>query len=221
MRDLDKTKEQLVSELLKLRQKVYKLEASETERKRAGEELRKHCEHLEELVEQRTKELRDTQERLVRQEKLAVLGKLAGSVSRELRNPLGAIKQAAYFLNMALEKPQPEIKETLGILEKEVATSERIISVLFGFARPKPLIRQKVDISNVVKGGLSRAAVPENVKVVRQLDESLPIILADRCQLEQAFINIIRNAIQAMPDGGQLIIRSEGSPQSGVGGCFL
>ncbi|GAG41687.1 unnamed protein product, partial [marine sediment metagenome] len=60
---------------------------------------------------------KEMEEKLVRSEKLAVLGQLAGGVGHELRNPLGAIKNAAYFLNMVLEQPEPEVKETLDILE--------------------------------------------------------------------------------------------------------
>ena len=179
-----------------------------TERKRAEEELRKYREHLEELVEARTKELQDAQERLVRTEKLAVIGQLAGGVSHELRNPLGAIKNASYFLNMAIEQPEPEVKETLEILEQEVATSERIISSLLDFARPKTATLQNVHINEVIEESLGRVTVPENVEVVKRLDETLPIILADPGQLGQVFTNIILNAIQAMPEGGQLVLKS-------------
>ncbi|NQT84294.1 GAF domain-containing protein [bacterium] len=169
-----------------------------TERKRA-----------EETAEERTKELRDAQEQLVRKKKLAVLGQLAGGVGHELRNPLGAIKNAAYFLNMVVEEPDPEVKETLEIIEKEVATSERIIGSLLGFARPQPPTRRKTNINEVVEEALSRAAVPERVQVVCKFEEALPPILADPDQLGQVFGNTILNAIQAMPEGGELVIRSE------------
>ena len=154
-------------------------------------------------------ERKEMQEKLVRSERLAVLGQLAGGVGHELRNPLGAIKNAAYFLNMALEQPEPEVKETLDILEREVATSERIVSSLLGFARPKPPTRRKVALNEVVQEILSCTPVPEKIKVVRQLDKSLPAIMADPDQLGQVFSNIIRNAIQAMPEGGRLLVKSE------------
>jgi PAS domain S-box-containing protein len=176
---------------------------------RAREALKQYSERLEEMVEERTKELREAQEQLVRQEKLAVLGQLAGGVGHELRNPLGAIKSAAYFLNMALEEPDPEVKETLEILEKEVATSENVISSLLDFARAKPPTRRRVDTNEVIQEALSRVTVPENVEVVSQLDGRLPAILADPDQLGQVFGNIILNAVQAMPEGGQLTIKSE------------
>jgi len=159
--------------------------------------------HTEDITERK-----EMQERLVRSEKLAVLGQLAGGVSHELRNPLGAIKNAVYFLNMALQEPEPEVKETLEILEKEVGTSERIISSLLEFARPKPPTRRQVDINDVVREALSRTTVPESVEVVSQLDERLPLILADPDQLGQVFGNIVLNGIQAMPEGGRLTVKT-------------
>jgi PAS domain S-box-containing protein len=179
-----------------------------TERKAAEEALKKYSERLEEMVEERTKELRDAQEQLVRKEKLAVLGQLAGGVGHELRNPLGAISNAVYFLNMVLEEPDPEIKETLEILEKEVKTCELTISSLLDFARTKPPVRRKVDVNDVVREALSRTAVPENVEVVSQLGEVLPAILADPHQIGQVFGNIALNAVQAMPEGGRLMIKT-------------
>ena len=165
-------------------------------------------------------ERKEMQERLVRTEKLAVLGQLAGGVGHELRNPLGAIKNAAYYLNMVLSEgePEPEVKETLEILEKEVAMSEGIISSLLDFARTKPPILRKVDINEVLQEAMSRAAVPDDpqVEIVSQLDEELPAILADPHQLAQIFRNIILNGIQAMTEGGQLVIKTaqQSSPKS-------
>jgi signal transduction histidine kinase len=109
---------------------------------------------------------------------------------------------------MVLEKPEPEVKETLDILEKEVATSERIISSLLDFARAKPPIKRTVNINNIILEVLSRTNVPENIEVKNQFDESIPTILADPGQLDQIFGNIFLNAIQAMPEGGQLTIKS-------------
>ena len=158
---------------------------------------------LEDITERKRME-----EQLKRSEKLAVLGQLAGGVGHELRNPLGAIKNAAYFLNMVLEKPKPEVKETLEILDEEVASCEHIISSLLDFARQKPPTRRKIDIEDVIQRALSHIRVPENVEVVSQPDRALPLILADPDQLSQVFGNIILNATQAMPEGGRLVIKS-------------
>ncbi len=145
-------------------------------------------------------------ERLMRQERLAQLGQLAGGIGHELRNPLGAIKNSVYFLNMVLENTDPEVKETLDILNKEVVTSERIISSLLDFARAKPPLKRKVSLETTIKETLSRIDVPENVTIKTEINESIHMIMGDPYQLNQVFGNIILNAIQAMPEGGSLNI---------------
>ncbi len=109
---------------------------------------------------------------------------------------------------MVVEGSDPEVQEMLEILEVEVGTSERIISSLLDFARTKPAARQEVDINQLVREGISRTSLSENVDLVSQLDEGLPPILADPDQLGQVLSNLIRNALQAMPEGGQLVVKS-------------
>jgi len=197
---------------------AFALHSIELEEKRAQaqEALRDYSERLEEMVEERTGELRNAHQRLLRQERLAVLGQLAGGVGHELRNPLGAIKNAVYFLNMVLEEPAPEVKETLEILDLEVATCEKIISDLLELGRTRPLLRLKVQVNDIVEEALSRASVPEGVKVITELDQELPSILADPTQLGQVFGNIIANAFQAMPEGGQLLVKTRSSDMGEV-----
>lgn len=164
--------------------------------------------------------LQKAQQQVMRQEKLAILGQLAGGVAHELRNPLGSIRNTAYFLNMALKRPEPEVKDILNVLEEEVATSERIISSLLDFARPKAPARHKVNINSIILDAMSRVVVPENVEVESYLDKSLPFILADPDQLAQVFGNITLNAFQAMPGGGRLIVKSEASSPKEVSVSF-
>ena len=183
-----------------------------SERKRLEKEREQYARALEakiKEVETARSELQEAQEKLVRSEKLAAIGELAGGVGHELQNPLGAIKNVAYLLNQALEQPEPLVKESLEILEKEVARSERIISSLLDFGRPRSPVQQGVSINHVAQKALFGAKVPEKVEVVRQLDESLPAIVADGDQLGIVFGNIILNAIQAMPEGGKLVVKSE------------
>ena len=149
------------------------------------------------------------EEVLIRSERLATLGELAGGVAHELRNPLAAITNAIYFLNIAIENPNSEIKETLQILEQEVKTSGRIISDLLDFARVKSPDHQEVDINNCIQSALTRTKVPDNIELESQLDEGLPSLMGDPGQLEQIIGNLLLNAIQAMPDGGKMIIKSE------------
>jgi len=160
------------------------------------------------VAKQTTGELRNAQEKLLSQERLAILGQLGAGIGHELRDPLAAIKNAAYFLRMVFKEPAPEVKETIDIIEKEVVTSERIISSLLSYVRPKPATRSKVDINDVIAAALSTVTMPGTIEVVSQLDEGIPTILADPDQLRQVFVNLILNAFQAMPKGGRLVVKS-------------
>lgn len=172
-------------------------------------EVEEYSQDLREIVGRRTRELQDAQEELVRKEKLAILGQLAGGVSHDLRNPLGAIKNAVYFLNMITEEPAPETRETLDILEREVDACERLISSLLDFARPGLPALRKVDVNTVIRKSLFRTTGSNHIEVASRLGEALPIVLADPDQLGRAFENIILNGLQAMPEGGCLTVRTE------------
>ena len=187
-----------------------------TELKRAEKELKAHSELLEDMVSERTRELYDAQEKLVRQEKLTVLGQMAGGVAHELRNPLGVIKNSAYFLNMVLEAPDSEVKEALSILDKEVGTCDKIITSLLDFARTKSLDQQELDVDDVLQATLARADIPRRVELVYELREGLPTVLADPEQLKVVLGNIIRNAVQAMPEGGRLSISAQATDSEWV-----
>lgn len=177
-----------------------------TERKRAEALIREYSEHLEQLVEARTRELRDAQEQLVRQERLATLGQLAGSIAHELRSPLSAIKNAAYYLRTHLDRLDDDTREMLQILDEQVNTSARIIESLLDFARPKTPILKRVYLPYVIQAALEQCRVPDHVTLNWELAPHLPDVLADAAQMQIVFRNLITNAIQAMPNGGTLTI---------------
>jgi signal transduction histidine kinase len=186
-----------------------------TERKRAEEALREYSERLEEMVNERTKELRDAQQRLLRAERLAAIGQLGASVGHELRNPLGIIKNSAYYINMKLQDADEKVKKHLGIIEKEIARSNKIISDLMNFARDKKLALQKTHLNVIVQDALSRTPAPDTVTVIVKLGGDLPPLMADPSQIEQVFINMISNAVQAVTSsssvdsGGRLEISTK------------
>jgi len=182
-----------------------------TERKKREEELRAYREQLEMLVDERTQKLHDAQAQLVRQERLAVLGELAGAVAHELRNPLGAISNGTFFLDMVFQNDElePEVGETLEILNREVLRSERIIKGLLDYAEAGPPIHGEIDLNALMEAVLSQQTLPDRVALTMDLDKSLPTILADREQIVRAVDNLIRNALQAMPDGGRLTVTTD------------
>jgi signal transduction histidine kinase len=140
------------------------------------------------------------------------LTQLASGVGHELRNPLGAIKNATFFLRMALERPEAQVAETLGILELEVATAEQILGSLLIFAHPRPPHPRRSSLNAVIADVLQRCGHPEAVQLQACLDPALPMVLIDAEQVAQGLVNIVRNAIQAMPDGGKLLVTSATEP---------
>ncbi len=140
-----------------------------------------------------------------RRDRLVVMGQLTGGVAHELRNSLGAISNASYFLDMALEKPDPGVKESLGILRKQVANAERIITSLLDFARSRPPEFEPTDLNEVAREAVVRLKPSRSVKLTTDL-AALPEVAADAGQLGQVLDNLLHNALQAMPDGGQLTV---------------
>jgi PAS domain S-box-containing protein len=181
-----------------------------TERKLAEEALKEYSERLEEMVEERTKQLRDAQERLLRAERLATIGQLGASVSHELRNPLGIIRNSAYYLNMKLGHADEKVKKHIKIIENEISRSNKIISDLLSFARDTKLALQETHINTIVQDALSRTQVPDTVSVITELGEGLPPVMADPSQIEQVFINMITNAVQAVTSLHSADVRHEG-----------
>jgi PAS domain S-box-containing protein len=188
-----------------------------TERKQAEEALREYSERLEEMVDERTKELQDTQERLLRAERLAAIGQLGASVSHELRNPLGIIRNSAYYVNMKLGDADEKVKKHLRIIDNEISRSNKIISDLMSFTREKKLALQKIHINTVVQDALLRTPVPDAVAVTVKLGEDLPPLMADPTQIEQVFINMITNAVQAMTSPSPSAPLRTGSVDTGGG----
>jgi len=177
--------------------------------KQAEEALRDYNTRLATEVAARTRELTEAQEKLVRQEKLAVLGQLAGSVGHELRNPLGVINNAVYYLKMTQPDVDEKISKYHAVIEQEVHNAEKIITDLLDFARVKSVDQELIAIPVLVQSVLARFLVPEYITTVLDLPADLQNILVDQRQMEQVLGNLTTNACQAMIEGGTLTIRAQ------------
>jgi signal transduction histidine kinase len=180
-----------------------------TELRRAEESLKEYSERLEQMVEERTKELKDAQEQLVRREKLAILGQLAGGVGHELRNPLGVISNAVYYLKMVMPDAEETIKEYLETISEEVNRSTKIISDLLDFSRIKSVDREETAVSDLVAQVLEKQPTPENIKLATTIPSDFPPVFVDNRQISQVLVNLVTNACQAMPEGGKLSISAQ------------
>jgi PAS domain S-box-containing protein len=183
-----------------------------TERKLAQEALQEYSARLEADVTERTRQLTEAQERLVRQEKLAVMGQLAGSVAHELRNPLGVISNATYYLRMILPQAEAQVLEYLSLIEGEIRVSEKIINNLLGRSRIQTPNRRPVTPTHLVQAALRRYPLSANVQLSLNLPDDLPPIHVDADQITQVLGNLLTNACQAMPNGGSVTLsaRQEG-----------
>ncbi len=154
-------------------------------------------------------------DKLLRSEKLALIGKLAGEVAHEIRNPLGVIRNSVYFIKLKLaDKIDDEkVKQHFDILDAEIDAVNKIISDVLTFGRIKEPQFSKIDINDVVRTFFERekARVPENIEMNIDLGNDLPKIRADNKQLYQVVSNIILNAIQSMVKGGELTVQTTSS----------
>ncbi|MHB0856282.1 MAG: sensor histidine kinase [Anaerolineae bacterium] len=163
---------------------------------------------LEEHVQQVTAKLVAAQEKLLLNERLATIGKLGASVAHELRNPLGVINNSTYYLQSRLGVSDPKISKHLNIISHEVEVSNRIITDLMQFVRVREVTTKPNPPNDMVRDALERSLLPDNVSVRTSFGSDLPMISVDSEKIEQVFINLMNNAAQAMPDGGDLTIRT-------------
>jgi len=134
-------------------------------------------------------------------------------VGHELRNPLGAIKNAVLYVRRKIAKSElsasePKVLEFLDIIDEEVDSSNKVITDLLSFSRvAKPTV-SLVNAGSIIRGALDHVAIPGNVVVVADVDPDLPMVMVDAAQIQQVFINVILNALEAMPEGGRFEIKA-------------
>lgn len=184
-----------------------------TERKKAEEhrkvlerKLNDYSKHLKYMVDLRTAQLKDANERLVKSERLAAIGELAGMVGHDLRNPLTGIKNAAYYLKKkGATIPEADAKAMFEIIEKGIDHSDKIINDLLDYAREIHLDLEMCSPRKVLAEALTIVDVPEKVEIMNNIPNELEIRI-DQNKIERVFINLIKNAIDALPNGGIITV---------------
>ncbi len=156
-------------------------------------------------------ELRELQRQVQETAKLAAVGELSAGFAHEVRNPLGAIKACSQFLEDRLPRDEP-LKRLTRILVREVDRLDQLVARLLGFARPRESDMQYTDVHELLDRMISLVGLKareSGVEIVRRYRADIPRLLADPEKLQQAFLNIMLNAIDAMPHGGMLVVASE------------
>ena len=161
-------------------------------------------------LKEQTDILFQTEEQLRRADRLSALGELSAGMAHEIRNPLGSIKGAVEILKDDYQ-PDEAKYEFIQILQKETDRLNHIVQEFLGFARPKQPEFQYADLNEAIESVLTltaQEAKKAGVKVEKKLDPAIGRRSLDAGLLKQAFLNLILNAIQAMPSGGVLTVES-------------
>jgi signal transduction histidine kinase len=173
---------------------------ADRERKRK-EELQRTTEKLSEVY----RELQSSFEQIKRADRLSAIGQLSAGLAHEIRNPLASIDGAAEILQE--NSINPEIrKETLGIIRKECARLNRLLSSLLDFARPRSPEWHSIDVQHMLESvvQLLSHSTAKGITIRAQADGTLPKISGDPEQIRQVILNLAINAAQAMPLGGEV-----------------
>lgn len=181
-----------------------------TERKAAEEKLREYRDHLEELVEQRTQQLRESEARLRQNERLASLGTLAAGIAHEVNNPLGMILlDAEEALRHTADTDT--VRQALHQIKHDVQRCSRVVKGILQFARDQQTEKWPSDLNSIIRHALDftrEYARSCNVTIRPEFARTLPPIVGNTTELEQVFVNLIHNAIHACPPHGTATIQT-------------
>lgn len=182
-----------------------------SELEQTHQELREWAENMERKVDERTAELKAMQAHLIRTEKMAAIGKLAAGVAHEINNPLTGVLTNSSLMLQDLPPDDPR-REDLQTIVNETLRCRKIVKGLLDFARQTTPQKQELRINQVIEDVLSlvrNQASFRDLKITLNLNPSLPTVMADNDQMRQVVLNIVLNAAEAMPRGGELRIQSD------------
>lgn len=171
-----------------------------TERKKDEEELRSAYEQIKEA-----------QDQLVQVEKLNAVGLLASGVAHEVKNPLGVIIQGVNYLQAKLPNREEDVLDTFSMIMESARKANRIVNTLLDFAKAKKLELKLENINIILEGALElvKANIKfEKINIYMDTKQIISHVFVDKNRIEQVFVNLIMNSIQAMPDGGKIFIRT-------------
>ena len=182
------------------------IEQDITERKQIEHKLGEYTKNLEQLVEERTRQLKDA-------ERMAAIGQTAGMIGHDIRNPLQAIAGELFLMKQDVDNsPDSECKhgvqESLASIQEQVDYMNKIIADLQDFARPLKPEPVEVDLCTTIPQLVATVNVPGNVEAHAECDSQLPKIKIDVTFLKRILVNLATNAVQAMPNGGKLTIKA-------------
>jgi PAS domain S-box-containing protein len=193
---------------------VWSIVRDISEQKAREKDLEQQAGMLQNIIEDRTKRLKDN-------ERFATIGQTAGMVGHDLRNPLQTIIGELYLAKSEVESlPEGELKdnlkESIQAIDEQTAYMDKIVSDLQAFVRPIKIDKTPLNLREIVDAVVSSIVVPVNIAVQTQIRDSFPQVKADPQLVKRVLTNLVTNALQAMPEGGKLTIKSEVNPAGQV-----
>ncbi|MFB3915629.1 MAG: sensor histidine kinase [Terriglobales bacterium] len=191
----------------------------------ANEEITSWALTLEERVEQKTNELKKAHEHILHVQKMASIGKMAAVVAHEVNNPLSGILTYSKLIKKWIDhgdiarSPEKvaEARQCLDLIESESRRCGELVKNLLAFSRTAPMNLVWADLNTVIERCVKLVQHPlemNNIQYQLELAADLPPVYCDPAQIEQVILALIMNAIDAMPRGGNLWLRSRSLPQS-------
>ncbi len=171
-----------------------------TEKRSAEKELEKYRYQLEEMVSERTNALESAQAKLVKKEKLAVLGQLTATVSHELRNPLGVIRSSNFYLHRKVIQQDEKVEKHFRRIEEQVALCDTIVGDLLEYTRGRNVSVTISELNPWIEELLDQEEETGFFRIERDLSDKLPAIAHDREKMRRVLINLIDNAVLAVKD---------------------
>lgn len=178
---------------------------------------------LESQLERKARQVKKDLARLVHEDKMIALGKLVASSVHEINNPITGIHTLAKLMLRTLDEDQPapeaveEFRRYLELIAHESSRCGQIVSNLLSFSRQKELQRRPVNINDIIRSVVllcQHRMQLQNIAIHEKLDSNLPEITGDYNQIQQCLMNLIFNAMEAMPDGGKLTLNTHSDRKS-------
>lgn len=194
---------------LGLVEKMATLYALYVQRKHIEKQLADYAMQLEKKVEKRTKQLKETQKKLLKAERLSAIGELAGMVGHDLRNPLSAMRGGVYYLKThCAASKYPTARKMLQSIDESIDYSNKIVNDLLDYSREISLELSVVTPKSFIKQLLSKIKIPKTITVKNRAKTDTPMTL-DTAKITRVFMNLVNNAADAMPKGGTLTLTSK------------
>jgi signal transduction histidine kinase/PAS domain-containing protein len=189
---------------LKLAKSLANQKMLQTKLEEKAAEVEAYASQMEEIAEERAKQLKDA-------ERLSAIGATAGMVGHDIRNPLQAITSELYLELMEIKSlPEGEAKQNLiasvHSIEDSLFYINKIVADLQDFAKPLNPKKETVEVEKAVRDALAMVQIPQGIRHTVSVAENLPVLTADSTMIKRVLVNLMQNAVQAMPNGGELTV---------------